>query len=317
MKLDLKKKHEDKKQKKKCEIITGFSKKSCVFSPFLGEFGIFIVDYIRFVHFFKCQQKIVCCRRGEEIYFPSANDFYIMSNDYNFIEDKDRAGCGWKNNNIYHKQRNLKIQRELSSRYRGYEIVDSANCKKISCRHYYMRCAKEFVFKIDEEKIKEKLDIDVIIAPRKRDHAKERNYPHWDYVFKKLHKKRISYGIVGKKNNSYASKYSAVNSWDFKDCIFPSGVIGMMKKSKLYIGSDTGPTHLAAFLSIPMIIFDSPFQKGSMLKNYVEKTNRNYVNNLHSVPWNNPDYLVKNIVSYIKNKKGRKSVCVLSKKNKK
>src|SRR5207302_10378035 len=47
--------------------------KSVIFFPFQGEFGHRWMHHVRFVHFIKdVKDKIVCCKKGEEVCYPSA-----------------------------------------------------------------------------------------------------------------------------------------------------------------------------------------------------------------------------------------------------
>src|SRR5665213_2038721 len=47
----------------------------CLFLPHLGEFGHKIMTGIRIVHWHKASEKIVCCKPGEEVLYPSATQF--------------------------------------------------------------------------------------------------------------------------------------------------------------------------------------------------------------------------------------------------
>ena len=73
------------------EQIKKGSSTPCIFAPFMGEFGFYINTYLRFVHYFNCPEKIVCCRRGEESLFPSADKFCYDWDD--FRKEKDKLGA--------------------------------------------------------------------------------------------------------------------------------------------------------------------------------------------------------------------------------
>ena len=49
--------------------------------PYYGEFGHFVNSFIRQVHYLHAPAKIVCCRPGEEVYFPSATGFHYDWSD--------------------------------------------------------------------------------------------------------------------------------------------------------------------------------------------------------------------------------------------
>ena len=65
--------------------------KPVVFLPNYGEFGSTALKYVRIVEHTKSPHKIVCCRPGEEAYYPSA-DSYFHDWTYNLIDDADRWG---------------------------------------------------------------------------------------------------------------------------------------------------------------------------------------------------------------------------------
>jgi hypothetical protein len=46
-----------------------------VFSPFCGEFGFFIMFWIKIVHWHQDSNKIAYIRKGEEDFFPSVKEF--------------------------------------------------------------------------------------------------------------------------------------------------------------------------------------------------------------------------------------------------
>ena len=61
--------------------------------PFYGEFGHFIYSFIRQVQMINAPNKIVCCKPGDEYYFPSAHGFFYDWSDP-FSDDQK---CGYRN----------------------------------------------------------------------------------------------------------------------------------------------------------------------------------------------------------------------------
>ena len=61
-----------------------------VILPHYGEYGHFLMTHVRVVHQVKARVKVVCCRPGEELLFPSASDFYYEWNS--IFVDKERRG---------------------------------------------------------------------------------------------------------------------------------------------------------------------------------------------------------------------------------
>ena len=63
-----------------------------LFLPYAGEFGWFITVHIRRVHLCKTDHKVVLCKSGQEIFFPSATRFI---HDFQLpILDKQKKGTG-------------------------------------------------------------------------------------------------------------------------------------------------------------------------------------------------------------------------------
>jgi hypothetical protein len=140
------------------EKIKRGSAKPVVFAPFMGEFGFFINTYVRFVHYFNAPKKIVCCRPGEEVFFPSADDFFYEWND--FREDKDRLGANIPaSNNLYKK-----MKTGLKQKFAGSEIVEVGH--EISYRFVQF-------MPVPLNPFCEKIELDVVIGPRNRPRDKE------------------------------------------------------------------------------------------------------------------------------------------------
>src|SRR5690606_19352583 len=61
-----------------------------LFLPFVGEFGHLSMSHVRMVHFHRASRKAVCCQPGQEVLFPSADEYFTDWTDP--IRDKDRVG---------------------------------------------------------------------------------------------------------------------------------------------------------------------------------------------------------------------------------
>jgi hypothetical protein len=211
---------------------------STVFAPFIGEFGFFIIDHIRFVHFYECPYKIVCCRPGEEMYFPSAKAY-----DYDWscvVPDNQRSCFGPLDSAPF-----MRLIDRLTRRYHS----------SIRYGDFFFDMKKKFQLK---PKVTRGLKVDVILAPRKRDLLPQHNYMHWDTIASTLVKHGYHIGCIGRGSTSQTISCSSVNSWDYDKADFEStAAIEMLQNCKLYIGTDTGASHLAAFLDVPSIVFSN------------------------------------------------------------
>jgi len=220
------------------EQIKRGSEKPTVFMPFMGEFGFFINTYIRFIHYFKCPKKIVCCRPGEEIFFPSADEFMYDWND--FQQDKDRIGANIPAGNKQYRF----LKTTLQQQYPNHEIVEVGH--EISYRFVQF-------MPVPLEPFCDKIEVDVVIGPRNRPRDEQRNFPRdkWQNIVRQLKGWRI--GIVGQEETSYDFEESVNKSWQYPQPA--DAMISMLKNCKVFIGTDTGTAHVAAMCGCPMVLF--------------------------------------------------------------
>jgi ADP-heptose:LPS heptosyltransferase len=245
------------------EIIFQKHDKPLLFLPNYGEFGPTVHKLMKVVNFCKCSKKVVCCKKGEESYFPTANEFYYDWSD--FVEDKHKWG-------FFTKKRITGLG--INEKYRYYQKMLQEDYDKI-----YSKFGDDFnyihLWKLNKDPIFDKynhlfkfnlspktiynIKADIIISPRKKESRKENNFKKWDKLIKIFNKKGYSVGCVGTKDQSFHLKNSSVNSWDYPD--FSSSIIELLSNCKLYLGLDTGVSHIAALMSIPMIVFSHSNQR--------------------------------------------------------
>jgi hypothetical protein len=287
-------------------FISGTSNKTCVFAPYAGEFGNFIMRYMRFVHFFKCPHKIVCCKKGEEVYYPSANDFHYIED--NVTADADRVGLfvSPRGQAKYQKKCDALIS-ELNSQFKNHEIIHLYQSRK---KHgtWANQCHStpvdlNTIFDLDISKCSS-LNVDITIAPRLRLRFQNRNFLHWDKIVQRILDKKLTIGVCGIKESSCILD-GVVNAWDLPgDRSIAEKNISLLIGSKLYIGTDTGVSHLAAFLQKPMIIFNDPQEdrkKMTMIKQ-MKHTNRYPILSIGSDGWNNPDKILDFMDTHVFNR---------------
>ena len=259
------------------QLVERGSDKTTVFLPNYGEFGSTIHKLIKLVYFFDCPKKIVCCRKGEEAYFPNADDFYYDWED--FVEEKHKWGfftkrslTGIEKNHRYREYKNL-----LTQDVNNIKKALGEDCNYIplwTFKHtpIFEKYHSHFVFDFKPIK-KQGAKADVVISPRNRSSRQENNFLEWDGIINVLNENGYSVGCVGSKNQSLNLSQSRVNSWDYDDNA--SAVIELFSNCKLYLGLDTGVSHLAAFMSIPMIVFSHSAQN-YYLTSYMAEINKNY-----------------------------------------
>lgn len=260
--------------------------KPVIILPFYGEFGFFVPWYVRWVNAIEAPQKIVCCERGEEIYLPSASDFYY---DWeNPVEDKRRKG------------------------YRDYENSDKLRLKKVFAEKYPNHTVVDLVayppyllMKDDLIEIKPKktigLKCDVVLGARYRAKAQDKNWPYWNELGEMLSADGVSYAVIGKKETTTAVRGACYYSWDYPS---PDSVIELLQSSKVFAGTCTGTAWLAAHIGIPMVVL-SPWPRGTSpyLKKFGEAHSKKFTllpddtaPKWSSASWTNPKYFYKKII---------------------
>ena len=78
-----------------------FDKSICVL-PHYGEFGWLVQRHMRLVSLIKTPYLVVCCRHGEEVFYPNADEFYYGWEDS--VPDTAKKGY-WDNYAVEEKNR--------------------------------------------------------------------------------------------------------------------------------------------------------------------------------------------------------------------
>lgn len=207
--------------------------KPCLFMPFVGEFGHQIMYHIRLVQFHQASEKIVCCRRGFEVLYPSATAF-----DYDWedpIDDAVRAGT----------DRQLRDWPEIERRYPGYRPVQGGNTM-LSQETLVLNPGGEIPLKPKTRGLK----VDVCIGTRKRGMAVEKNWEHWAAVGRALQAAGLSVAVIGTREMSYPIE-GAELSGDYGDV---DAAVELLQNCKLFIGPDSGSAHLATLAPAPHVM---------------------------------------------------------------
>ncbi len=272
------------------------SKHPTVFLPNYGEFGSTIHKLIKMVYFYDCPEKIICCKKGEEAYYPNASGFCYDWQD--FVEERHKWGFFTKK------------KLAGSEKYKEYQKLfnkDFSNIKQIfgekynyiqlwmfNIDHIFNKHSHRFVFDL-LPKIKNNIYADVIISPRDRKSREENNFQRWEKIIKELNCNGYSVGCVGSKNQSMRIENSSVNSWDYEDNA--NAVIELLSNCKLYLGLDTGVSHLASFMSVPMIVFSHSNQK-HYFTYFMRDINKNYFLDLGKNA-KNDDIIVESVLKFL------------------
>lgn len=206
-----------------------------VFLPFFGEFGPFIGWYVRMVHQHVAVEKTVYCQPGQEFLFPSATEF---RHDWkNPVSDDRRCGGGEV------------IQSRAERDEIGRIVAAHPGAQIVSARHPSWRLVSvKFPIQIPRGLP----SVDVVIAPRRRGWEARRNYAHWPAVAQMLRERGLRVGIAGAEDTS-AEMPADARAWEHPAGP-TAGSADLLAGCRLYIGGDSGISHLAAFLDVPSLI---------------------------------------------------------------
>lgn len=272
-----------------------------VFLPNHGEFGATIDKLIKIVSYKQSPHKVVCCKKGEESLFPDANEFYYDWDD--FVEDEYKWGLfaqpRKKNPNRHKHKENLSLEFEKIKKHFGDKFA-YIHMWPFSRDDVFSKYSHLFRVEL-KSKLNEIKKVNVVISPRLRSSRPENNFLGWDYVCKRLKDKGYSIGCVGSANGSMKIKESSINSWDYGDN--SSACISMLKNCDLYLGLDTGVSHLASMISCPIIVFSHANQK-YYLTSFMKNLTTNYFKDLGKNVAN-VDYIVNEVVSFLEKKYGK------------
>jgi len=275
------------------KIFYNSSEKPVVFLPYYGEFGPVIDKLVKLVHFYDAPYKIVCCKQGDEAYFPDADKFYYDWND--FVPDEKRWGFSFKREHKDLKQQLVKdyesIKQKLGSQY---DYIDLARHNDDPIFNKY-----NHLFRFDlKPKTTQNINVDIVISPRNRKQRTENNFLYWKDIINRLNKEGFTVGCIGHKNYSIKLENSAINSWDFNDNA--SAIIELLQNCKLYLGLDTGTTYIAALLSVPIIMFSHANQQW-YFSNFIRELTTNYFLDLGKEVY---DYniVIDKTLEFLKNK---------------
>lgn len=209
--------------------------RECLYLPHVGEFGHLVMSHIRLVHFSRAARKTVCCRRGERALYPSADEFVEDWTDP--IPDAEKVGS-----NRY----TLPDWSALAARFPGLHPV-IAGCLTLEQELYPIRPDVRIPFRPNRRGLR----ADVVLGVRRRDFCPERNWTHWGRLAAALTASGLTFAVVGAKPTSYDVPGQVCHSGDLDT----DAALELLLNCRLYIGGDSGNSHLAAAVGSPMLLF--------------------------------------------------------------
>jgi ADP-heptose:LPS heptosyltransferase len=258
-----------------------------VFLPHWGEFGWLVMTHIRYVHGHQADEKVVCCQKGEECLFPSANLHYFVENpfpDYQrhvngAIQPLRPAETQFKQN----------LMKTLSKTFRQHQFDQFPSYQTAVS---YAKLVKFM------PTVKRKLNpVDVVLGARLRGNN-SRNFAHWEWLASELIRRGLSVGVAGDSATSAPMTLTCIErAWDHPDG--PTfGSVNLLADCRVYCGVDSGMSHLAALMDTPMIVLQQDLRRGPPAHIHVMKAaNHRYLKIVEQLSaWNYPEILLQEIV---------------------
>jgi Glycosyltransferase family 9 (heptosyltransferase) len=207
----------------------------CLFLPFLGEFGHLVMSHLRIVHFHRASRKIVCCKPGQEVLFPGAAAFCT---DWTDPVPDDRKVASMRSCAFEWPR--------LINAWPGRHVVHSGNLtrsQEVICIEPNQRIA----FRPKRRG----LIADVVLGIRKRGFAPEKNWPHWHMLAAMLRAEGLTFAVAADRLTSFDLQGQVCHSGDYDT----DAAVELMSNCRVYVGTDSGASHLAATVGSPMVVW--------------------------------------------------------------
>jgi ADP-heptose:LPS heptosyltransferase len=107
---------------------------------------------------------------------------------------------------------------------------------------------------------------------------------------------RYKVGILGMPDTTGPISGPAVMSWAHPDGP-DAGCVDLLTHCKLYLGGDSGVTHLAAMMDTPMIIVTNPDRRRDNQVGVIQRANLNYFKQIDD--WHNPNEVIRSAHAYL------------------
>lgn len=251
--------------------------------PFRGEFGWYIMSFVKKIHGDSRSNKIVCIKAGHECLFPSATNFYY---DWKDIPDNHKAGVIAMNDEET-------IKENIISRFPNNEI-EFVSHTEIGWHNKHSFAQHTF---IPQSKNKFGLNVDVVITPRNRDMDRGRNWgcQNWQIVVDKLVANGITVGVCGARETTCQLENVLHKSYDYIDV---DSDVEMMNNAKLVITQESGMQYLSFLCQRPTwSIGHYHADLGADLHRNMDLPFRNPTDII-----GNPERLATDVISFLKEK---------------
>lgn len=251
------------------------------FLPFRGEFGWYILNFVKRVQGFNHPNKIVCTKLGHECLFPSATDFF-----YDWADCTDHVKAGIIPNHDEHELKE-KIKAKL-----GTDDICFLSPSETSWDEKSTLANCVFV---PQSKHNLGLKADVVICPRRRTVDEHRNWKHehWQMLVNELARRNISVAVCGAVNTTFILDNVVHKSYDYIDV---DSDVELMNNAKIVIAQESGLAYLSYLCKRPTLIIDN------YLRHLGADLHRDFSIPFKEVKyvWSEPHLLVNEVLFYMK-----------------
>lgn len=252
--------------------------------PFRGEFGWYLLAFIKMVYSNHSPNKIVCIKHGHECLFPDTKEFYY---DWQDISDDLKGGAVATNDEE-------EIKNRIIQKYPNDNITFISH---IEIGWHNKHDFAQYSF-LPQNRVVNNLKTNIVIAPRKRNVDSFRNWTkeNWQYVVNKMVQAGLTVGMCGNKETSFDLENIAYKSYDYTDV---DSDVEMLLNSQLVVCQESGIQYLSFLCKRPTICID---YYGSI--DLQQDLHRDALVPYKSAPhvWSNPQLLVDEILYFMQNK---------------
>ena len=257
-----------------------------IIPPFFGEFGVMVMEHLRYVHVLQADQKIVCCERGQECLFPSATEFFT---DFtNPVEDANRVHHGPFRLRPEYLIAVDEIYKRVVALHPNVPIVKPEYpSRQQACRTIKFKPAAAVALP----------SVDIAICPRYRQFSTVKNWSHWTETVQALHDYGFTIGIAGTEDTCFSLSADAY-AWNHPAGA-TAGAVDLLAHCRLYLGTDTGVSHLAALMDTPQLVFGYWDENNPNCTNMMQISNRKFCRVLLEA-WDKPEQIITAALAYLR-----------------
>ena len=252
------------------------------FLPFRGEFGWYLMTFVKRVQGYNHTNKIVCIKSGHEALFPTASNFFY---DWKDCLDNEKAG-------IFTNQDEELIKNKIIN-FMGTDDIHFVSSSETSWEEKDSLSNNTFIPKPCHNYI-DNFVVDICLCPRKREVDAHRNWTKekWQTVVNILNANNITTAICGTKDTSFNLENVKYKSYDYIDV---DTDIKLMLNSKLVIVQESGLQYLSFLCERPTFCIDHYHKDyGADLHR-----NKNVAFKALTNVWENPNQLVVEIKHFL------------------